>query len=30
MTDKEFWVEMRRAAIIIIRAVEKRFGLPSL
>lgn len=30
MSDREFWVEVRRAALILIRAVEKRYGLSSL
>lgn len=29
MTDREFWLEVRRAALILVKAVDKRHGVPG-
>lgn len=29
MDDREFWLQVRRAALILIRAIEERFNLDS-
>jgi len=27
MTDREFWLLIRRALLMVIRAIEKRYGI---
>jgi len=27
MTDREFWLLVRRALLMVIRAIEKRYGI---
>lgn len=29
MSEREFWMEVRRGLILIVRAIEKRFTAPA-